>query len=379
MVTQKDRDILKDVGRKYLLDIAFDSQILKNKLTFKEHINLCKFITELSYEDVIGLTITEDITEFEGRFRKFLKYSFAAVAGLTIGLGPSLGMFALYMYRKMTDTCSKACINRFPMSDERKVCRYECQVNAVRKVAMELKTEISKCSRFPKPEKCEKKLTKAYIKWAKRLETQTIKLSQAKLGVERDRRKRRQKELMKRAKGIGITAGYQVPKSKLLKIIAEDERIRQSIPFRQHIQIYQAVSLIEQKPIGRIVKPPKTDPKREKRIRQATFVATTPLMIPGLGAVLNTLLKKFNFACIGKCAAQKKFPKGLCLAQCNHLSAKHASQVLTKQLPLCDKNKNPFKCKKKIYKLLKDWKQREVERKIKFDTILRQAQKKGKV
>jgi len=46
---------------------------------------------------------------------------------------------------------------------------------------------------------------------------------------------------------------------------------------------------------------------------------------------------------------------------------------LNKQLSKCNKSDNPTKCKKKIYKLLEDWKQREVERKIKFESALRAA------
>ena len=76
MITQEDRTILKEVGRKYLLDIALDSQVLKDKLTFKEHVGLCNFVRELSYEDVIRLTITESLKDFENKFKKFLKFIF---------------------------------------------------------------------------------------------------------------------------------------------------------------------------------------------------------------------------------------------------------------------------------------------------------------
>jgi len=382
MITQEDRNILKDVGRKYLLDIAFDSQLLKNKLTFKEHVDLCKFISKLSYEDVIGLTITEDIKEFEGKFRKFLKYGFAAIAGLAVGVagavgiaatagailtGPPLGMFVLYMFRKLTDTCSRSCWKKFPMSTERKICRYECQVNAVRKIVNDLRAEISKCSQFRNPSKCEKKLKKEYIKWSKRLQQQMVKLNQAMLGREEKTRKQKQKELAKKARTIA--ANYQLPKSKLLNIVIENKQFRQNIPFRQHVQIYQAVSSIKEEEIA--VKPPTIDPKKEKWARQALYLGLWVIPIPFFNDVVNYIIKKYSFTCMKKCVKQRKFSRKLCTQQCSYLSAKYAVQMLKTQLSKCDKANKPVKCKKKIYSLLEDWKQREVERKINFESTLR--------
>jgi hypothetical protein len=384
MITQEDRNILKDVGRKYLLDIAFDSQLLKNKLTFKEHVDLCKFISELSYEDIIGLTITEDIKEFEGKFRKFLKYGFAAVAGLAAGVagatgiaatagailtGPPLGMFVLYIVRKITDTCSRSCWKKFPMSTERKICRYECQVNAIRKVVNDLRSEMSKCSQFRNPNKCEKKLTKEYIKWAKRLQQQMVKLNQAKLGREEKVRKEKQKELAKKARTIA--ASYQLPKSKLLKVVTENKQFRQNIPFRQHIKIYQAVSSIREDDEEMAVKPPTIDPKKEKFARNALYLGLWVVPIPFFNDVVNYIIKKHSFTCMTKCVKQRKFSRKLCTQQCSYLSAKYAVKMLQGQLTKCVKADKPVKCKKKIYKLLEDWKQREVERKIRFETTLR--------
>ncbi len=390
MITQEDRNILKDVGRKYLLDIAVDSQVLKNKLTFKEHVDLCKFITELSYEDVIGLTITEDIKEFEGKFRKFLKYGFAAVAGLTAGVagatgiaatagamlvGPPLGMFVLYIVRKLTDACSRSCWKKFPMSAERKICRYECQVNAARRVVTDLRAEVSKCSQFKNVDKCEKKLSKQYIKWSKRLQQQMVKLNQAKLGREEKGRKQKQKELSKKARTIA--ASYQLPKSKLLKVVTEDKRFRQNTSFRQHIQIYQAISLIkEDEEIA--VEPPKIDPKKEKYARNALYMGLWVIPIPFFNDVVNYIIKKYSFTCMTKCVKQKKFSRLLCTQQCSYLSAKYAVQMLNKQLAKCSKANKPVKCKKKIYSMLEDWKQREVERKIKFEMTLKGELRRAK-
>lgn len=391
MITQEDRNILKDVGRKYLLDIALDSQILKDKLTFKKHVELCNAIGELSYEEVIGLTITEGIKEFEGKFRKFLKYGFAAIAGgiggavaatgiaATAGallLGPPLAMFVLYIFRKLTDTCSRSCLKKFPMSTQRKICRYECQVNATRKIVNDLRSEITKCGQFANPEKCEKKLRKEYIKWARRLQSQMVKLNQAKLGTEEKERKKRQKELSKRAKTLA--ASHQVSKSKLINIVTENKQFRQNIPFRKHLEIYQAVNSIKEEDESLAVKPPKIDPKKEKYARNALYLGLWVIPIPFFNDVVNYIIKKHNFACIGKCLKQRKFSRTLCIHQCSYLSAKYAVQMLNKQLPKCNKADKPVKCKKKLYNMLEDWKQREVEAKIKFESTLRIELRKAK-
>jgi len=384
---QEDRNILRDVGREYILNAATKSQTLKDKLTFKEHVSLCEFVSSLSYEDVIRLTITEDIKEFESKFKKFLKYSFAAIAAgiggaaaatgiaATAGaalLAPPLAMFVLYVFRKLTDTCSRSCLKNIPMSTKRKICRYECQVNAVRKIVRDLRSEITKCRGFARPEKCEKSLRKEYIKWSKRLQSQMVKLNQAKLGVEEKERKKRAKELAKKAKSIA--ASFQIPKSQMVNMIAEDKRIRQNLSFKTHLELYVAIQEDKEPDIA----PVKIDPKKEKYARQALYLGLWIIPIPFFNDVVNYMIKKHSVACVGKCAKQNKYSKSLCIAQCNYMSAKFAVGMLNKQLGKCNKADKPIKCKKKIYKMLEDWKQREVERKIKFEAVMRSEMRAAK-
>jgi hypothetical protein len=379
MITQEDRDILRDVGREYLLDVAMKSQVLKNKLTFREHVDLCKYIAEMPYEDVIAVTITEGIKEFESKFKKFLKYSFVAIAGIgasavtgPIGalVGPPLAMFVLYIFRKLTDTCSRNCLAKIPMSNKRKICRYQCQVDACARIVRDLRSDISKCGQFAKPEKCEKKLRGEYIKWSRRLQSQRIKLHQATLGVEEKERQKRAKELQKKAKAIA--SSFQIPNSQMLNMLAEDRRFRQ-LPFKYHIRLYQAVSELKKSDQEEVaVKPPKIDPKKEKMARQALYLGLWILPIPFFNDVVNYIIKKYNFACVGKCASQRKFSQSLCRTQCSYLSAQYGVKMLNSQLSKCSKANNPVKCKKKILGLLEDWKQREVEAKIKFEAKLRE-------
>ena len=387
MITQRDRDILKEVGRKYLLDIALDSKIIKEQLTFKEHVNFCKFVMNLTYEEVITLVITEDIKDFESKFKKFLKYSFAAIAGLTLAVSgpigwaagaaaPPIAMFVLYIFRKLTDTCSRACLTKFPMSTDRKICRYRCQVDACRRIVSDLRSEMTKCGQFANPDKCEKGLRKEYIKWSRRLQQQMVKLRSAELGVEEKKRKKRQKELKKRAKSLA--ASYNIPKSQMVQVVSESTHIRNSLTFRKHIRLYNAVSSLSEEDAGVIVKPPKIDPNMEKKARTVLYLGLWVLPVPFFNDIINYIIKKYNFACVSKCVGQKKFSRRLCYHQCSYLSAKYAVGILNKQLPLCNKAKKPVSCKKKVFKMLEDWKQREVEAKIKFEATLKDELKKAK-
>ena len=96
--------------------------------------------------------------------------------------------------------------------------------------------------------------------------------------------------------------------------------------------------------------------------------------IPFLNDLINYMVKKYSFGCASKCAAQMKIPKDVCYSQCAYLGAKYAVAELSKQMGQCNKAKTPekvYKCKQRVMKLKEDWSQREVERKIKFESLLR--------
>lgn len=384
MISQEDKNLLRDAGREYLLDVAFDSNIIKNKLSFKEHLELCNTVMNLTYEEVVSLMVTEGIKEFENKFKTFLKYSFAAIAGAASGAfgaasivaAPPIAMFVLYTFRKLTDTCSRSCLNKIPFSSKRKICRYECQVNAAKKIVDELRKEINKCNSFAKPEKCERSLRKEYIKWAKRLQMQIVKLRQAKLGQEEKERKKRAKELRKTAKKIAD--GLDISKSQLIHIVSEGQDFRKNLSFRDHLKIYNAVKSLDEQDSNLAVKPPKIDPKKEQIARRALYLGLWIIPIPFFNDVVNYIIKKHNFACITKCLSQKKFSKTLCIHQCSYLSAKYGVQLLNSQMSKCAKANKPTKCKKKILSLLGDWKQREAETKIKFEATLKSEIRKAK-
>lgn len=378
MITDKDKQYLKESGIELISDMVINSKTLKDKLTFKEHVMLCDQVKKLTYEEVVTLLVTEDIRAFESKFSKFLKYSIAAIAGLSGGLfGPPVAMFVLYLYRKATDTCERSCFTKMPLSTQRKICRYECQLNAAKKLEREIRSQISKCSQMSKPDKCEKSLQKEYIKWAKRVQVLTIKLSKAKLDVEEKTRKQRQKELEKSAKSLRASLDPSLTKSKIMSFVTENETLRKKLTFEQHLKLYQVCSYIQEES-DKFVKHIKIDPKKEQMMRRVAYVGLWVVPVPFFNDVVNYMVKKYSVACAVKCVKDKKISSGVCYSHCAYMGAKYASDVLNKNLSKCNKAKNPVKCKKKIYDLLQDWKQREVERKIKFEAALRKAARKGK-
>jgi len=377
MISNYDRKILTEVGRKYLLNITLDSNFLKEELSFKEHVKLCEQVKNLTYEEVISLTITEDIRAFEGKFGKFLKYSLAAIAGMKFGAtlaGPPLAMFALYLYRKVTDTCERSCFKKLPLSKERKICKYECQLSAAKRITQELRSEVSKCSQFTYSEKCEKKLQKEYIKWSKRVQLLIVKINQAKASQFEKQRKANQKQLNKKARSL--RAGIELSTDQITKFISENENLRKQISFKQHLKLHQISQYIreDEKKDSMI----KIDPAKEKMIRQVMYLGLWIIPVPFFNDLINYMVKKYSFGCVGKCTAQNKLPKDVCYNQCAYLGAKYAVKTLMSQKSKCSKSKNPGKCEQKIFKMLQDWKQREVERKIKFESSLRGAVAKAK-
>jgi len=212
-----DRKLIEESCKKVLLDIAIESKHLKENTTFKQQVNICNKIVNMSYNESISYIFNNGelldefgIRDFEGKFRKFLKYGLAALAGTMYinPLTPAMSMVAYYLFRKATDPCWQACVKKFPLTNEKQICKYECQVNAAKNIVRDIRTEMSKCSQTKNPPKCEKALQSQYIKWSKKVQEQIIKLRQATAKRDEKERKRREKEKKKeaklRAKGAGI-------------------------------------------------------------------------------------------------------------------------------------------------------------------------------
>ena len=248
-MNQFSKKRITSTGKRYLLDIAINSETLKNNLTFKEHVSLCNEIINLDYEGV-ATVFCEDVREFEGKFSKFLKYGLAGVAGAFLGLktkglkvglmhAPPLAMFTLYLFRKAMDPCERLCFRKWPMSTKRAICKAECRVKAATDITHDLRSEIAKCRQFVNPKKCEKRLMKEYHKWAKKLQKELVKLRNIRAGQVDKIRKKRGREMERKAKSLA--ASHQINVGKMATIISESERLRETLSFKDHLYLYHAV------------------------------------------------------------------------------------------------------------------------------------------
>lgn len=245
---EHDRNLITESAKEFLTEFLLTEEDLKNHFTFKEHIAAYNEIQNLNYEGVVSF-FSEDITAFEGKFGTFLKYGFAAIAGAALGLkakglkagvlaGPPLGMFALYIFRKLRDPCERQCFKKLPLSTKRSICKAECQVDAARKVVQDLRSELGKCRQFLNPRKCEKKLMKEYTKWTNRMQKALIKLRKIRVGQVERVRKTRGKELAKRARQLAAGLRYDVGHDQMIKIISENEQLRKGLSFEKHLILF---------------------------------------------------------------------------------------------------------------------------------------------
>ena len=243
-----DKQLITELGKEFLMRVVLKDERLKEKLTFKQHLQLYDEVRNLDYSGVASF-LAEGVTEFEGKFSKFLKYGFAAIAGVALGLkakglkagvlaGPPIAMFTVYVFRKLRDPCERQCFRKLPMSTKRGICKAECQVDAARKVVQDLRTELGKCRQFLNPRKCEKRLMKEYDKWTKRMQKALIKLRKIRVGQVERVRKTRGKELAKRARMLAAGLQHEVGKDQLVKMISENEDLRVKLPFDKHLILY---------------------------------------------------------------------------------------------------------------------------------------------
>ena len=201
----KNRSILEDFCKHHLVNIVIDSHFMKESITFKEQVIVCDEIMKMSYDELISYTFNKGkmlneigIRDFESKFKRFLKYSLAVIAGggaLVAGpLGwvaaPTVAALTYYLYRKATDPCWQACVRKFGKPFQRKVCRYECQRSSAKRIVAEIRSEMGKCRSTPNPLKCQKALQKEYIKWVKKAEENDVKLQQANASIKEKEREK---------------------------------------------------------------------------------------------------------------------------------------------------------------------------------------------
>jgi hypothetical protein len=147
-----DGEIMKDpndIVCKKIIDERFYSSDLPEKLVYFVH----------EWDDLL---LEEKYREFESGIKKFLSYGMAAVIGAPFGLIIPLAL--MYLYRHLTDACTKKCGGGVVPG----ICYNRCYADASEKVINKIKTELSAAGKIPdekKRNKAVKKLQSELSKW----------------------------------------------------------------------------------------------------------------------------------------------------------------------------------------------------------------------
>ena len=80
---------------------------------------------------------------------------------------------------------------------------------------------------------------KEYHKWSKKLQKELIKLRNIRAGQVEKTRKKRGKELDRRAKSL--RASFQISVGQMASLISENEQLRDTLSFKDHLYLYRSV------------------------------------------------------------------------------------------------------------------------------------------
>lgn len=132
-----------------------------------------KQIVEERFSNKYGNLNEVNVRALQSKMGTALKYGLAGIAGFMtpIGFGVPLGMAVLYLYRRQNDACRKKCSNEA----DSKVCYNKCSIDVANKIIATLKSELGKCGKTKKPEKCKKRITAEINKWEKKIQKLRMK------------------------------------------------------------------------------------------------------------------------------------------------------------------------------------------------------------
>ena len=181
-----DRNLILNICQEVMLDVVKESSLVREQLTFKQHIGLCEYVTNMSYQESVEMLYEFGVRDFESKFGAAVKYGAAAIIGGVVGkklkvgkmLGLTVGLLFMYIFRKSTDPCWQACFRKEP--DKKSICKYFCYIKGCESVISDINKQINRCSDTKNPVKCERGLNKALVKWKKKRENYRKLLNQEK-------------------------------------------------------------------------------------------------------------------------------------------------------------------------------------------------------
>jgi hypothetical protein len=162
--------------RKFLLKLVNNSTIIRERLSFKQHIVLYKTISELNDNNINKLfsKIHEDTTypKTNPKTQKILTQGLT-VASLAVPI-PGLAAAVIYLSDLNTYKCRMHCEKNH--ESDRNLCYKNCKYEAIKWASKYIEQQIPGCSKIKKPKKCRKKLYKLLLTWRKKEVEASIKL-----------------------------------------------------------------------------------------------------------------------------------------------------------------------------------------------------------
>jgi len=132
--------------------------------------------------------------------------------------------------------------------------------------------------------------------------------------------------------------------------------------YQERLALLESLTLIsEDDTIHEDLEPPKTNPKTESILKNGLAIASLAVPIPGLTLAIFYLADVNRYKCAAKVEREGGENKSVRFAQCRLAAAKWAENYVKKEIAKCKSTKDPGKCQKKLFKLLRSVVQKRVD------------------
>jgi len=379
-------DLIHDAYKIILLDSVVKSNKIREQLSFKEHIELCEHIDTLSRKECEQLFQEIGVSDFQSKFKNAMKYGLAGIAGGVIGVGgvgivfgATVAMMIRYIFRKTTDPCWQACVSK--NADHKKLCKYTCHVEGCNSVIRDITNQMGRCGSTKKPERCRQRLEKQKLSWMKKREDMIEKLHDEQDKISKNTADEKVKQKQHDDKMAAKAQKASEARKQLQKIVIHSVTLKENTTFKEQINILNWVWNAPNYKILNITEkwddpPPVPDQTTKKALKLGIAVAAVAL--PG-GMVIRKsaqyLVDTYNHKCQKSCQENDQVEnKDLCYRQCKYNSLKAVSKAIQDQYAKCDGTQKPNKCRQKLRSLMKEYRKKEYEAKMRLDRELRKAQ-----
>jgi len=382
--------IIHDAYRFVILESVIESKSLREKLTFKEQLDLMNHVDTLSQNECKELVQELGIPEFQSKFKNAIKYGAAAIAGgvvapagVSIVMGATLGMLIRYIFRKTTDPCWKACVTK--NIEHKQICKYSCHIKGCESVIKDISNQIGKCGRTKNPKRCRKSLENQRMRWLKKKETSIERLHKAQDKYVKKTAKERLKDKVRDAKLSAKRKKASEARQQLASIVIHSDILKNKTTFDEQLNILNWVwdapnyKILEFDEVKHWKKKPPVPKEKVKKALKLGF-ALTAVVMPGglmLNQVASYLIDRYNYKCQKYCHESEDVDnKSLCYRACKYKANLTVTKAISNEYETCDKTNSPLKCRKRLRSLMFEYKKRTLESKMRLDRAIRKSKQK---